>query len=76
VTSPCYTECDCDATPHSPDCSSRVICDEGNWCDRHFAEAMKENEWMRGLPLSAVTGVMSEQDKQDLRDAGRGHLLK
>jgi hypothetical protein len=38
-------------------------------------EEAKEHEWMRGKPLSAVTGKLSEDEEQDLRDAGRGHLL-
>jgi hypothetical protein len=50
--------------------------DEGRMCDACFAKAMAEHSWMRGKPLSAVTGVMSEEDKQELRDAGRGHLVR
>jgi hypothetical protein len=50
--------------------------DEGRLCDICFAEAMAEHAWMRNVSIGAVTGVMSEQDKQDLRDAGRGHLVQ
>jgi hypothetical protein len=71
----CHTECDCPGEPHTDDCSSHVECAEQSWCDKHFAEAIQENQWMRHVSLGAVTGVMSEQDKQDLCDAGRGHLL-
>lgn len=74
----CQSECDCgriDGKPHDPDCHSYRECDDGVYCDKHFDEASKENAWMLGVPLSAITGVMSEQDEQDLRDAGRGHLV-
>jgi hypothetical protein len=78
--STCHSECDCgwpgpDYGPHDPDCHSLELCDEERYCDRHFDEATQENAWMLGVPLCALTGVMSEQDKQDLRDAGRGHLV-
>ena len=77
----CRSECDCDATSvnggteHASDCHSRVECDEGRCCDKHMAEAEAEHSWMRGRSMGACTGVMSESDKQDLRDAGRGHLV-
>jgi hypothetical protein len=79
----CRSECDCCpyADPetggdvHESDCHSQVECADGRWCDRHLAEAEAEHSWMRNVSIGAVTGVMSEQDKQDMRDAGRGHLV-
>ena len=53
----------------------RAICDEGYYCEKHFREAEKEHSWMAHVPFSVVTGVMNEEEEQDLRDAGRGHLL-
>lgn len=50
--------------------------DEGRMCEEHANEAMREHAWMRGRPLSVVTGVLSDEQKQDLRDAGRGHLVR
>ena len=77
----CQSECDCGWPgpaygPHDPDCHVFWKCDEGQMCDKHTAEAIREHNWMRGKPLSAVTGVMDEADKQDMRDAGRGHLVR
>jgi hypothetical protein len=75
--SACKSECDCDLTNgHAIDCHSRRLCDEGAYCDFHFEEAAAENAWMLGVPLSAITGQMSEADEQDLTDAGRGHLVR
>jgi hypothetical protein len=77
----CQSECDCGNPsvkyygPHDPDCHSFWKCGEGQMCDKHTAEAIREHSWMRGNPLSAVTGALSDEDKQDLRDAGRGHLI-
>jgi hypothetical protein len=75
----CASECDCEyieSISHDPHCHSRTVCDEGRMCDKHAAEAMAEHAWMRHVSIGAVTGVMSESDKQDLRDAGRGHLVR
>jgi hypothetical protein len=60
-----------------PDDKESVIrCgDEGRLCDTCSAEAQKEHEYLRGMSRGAALGVMSEEEKQDLRDAGRGHLL-
>lgn len=77
----CQSQCDCGNPsvkhygPHDPDCHSFTKCDEHHQCDKHAAAAEAENAWMRNVSISAVTGVMSEEDKQDLRDAGRGHLV-
>lgn len=76
--SACESECDCHVDPqvgHQPDCNFYRTCDEDRSCDKHRAEAMAEHAWMRGRSKGACTGVMSEQDKQDMRDAGRGHLV-
>lgn len=50
--------------------------DEGRMCEEHALEAMREHAWMRNVSIGAVTGVMSESDKRDLRSAGRGHLVR
>jgi hypothetical protein len=53
------------------------LCGEsGVYCDPCFQREIQEHLWMRGVSLGAVTGKQSEQDKIDLRDAGRGHLVK
>lgn len=78
VESLCVSECDCGAPighQHDPDCSSHRNCDAGRSCDKHAAEAQAEHAWMRNVSIGAVTGVMSEADKQELRNAGRGHLV-
>jgi hypothetical protein len=49
--------------------------DEGRRCEICEEEAMKEHAWMRGKSQGACTGVLSEEEKQELRDAGRGHLV-
>lgn len=54
----------------------RAVCDEGLYCEKHYQEAAAEHAWMAGRPLSDVTGVLSEEQEQDLRDAGRGHLIR
>lgn len=77
----CMSACDCDfiggaVIDHALDCHSRIECDGDHSCDKHMAEAEAEHSWMRGRSKGACTGVMSEQDKQDLRDAGRGHLVR
>ncbi len=44
-------------------------CGESGLCDRHFAEAMAEHAYLRGVP--------SEKEReQALIDAGRGHLVR
>jgi hypothetical protein len=78
--SACQSECDCGWPgpaygPHDPDCNSYRECDEQAYCDKHFDEASRENAWMLGVSLGAITGVMSDEEKQDMRDGGRGHLV-
>lgn len=53
----------------------RAECDEGLYCEKHYREAAAEHAWMAGKPLSLVTGRLSEEQRQELREAGRGHLL-
>jgi hypothetical protein len=80
--SACSSQCDCDGPDellgidHAPDCHSRTECDGDHTCDKHMAEMEAEHSWMRGRSKGACTGVMSDEDKQDLRDAGRGHLVR
>jgi hypothetical protein len=80
--SACKSECDCGqdtepgSTAHAADCNSKRECDEGRWCDRHYEERANEYAWMRRVSLGAVTGVMSDADKQDMRDAGRAYLVR
>lgn len=50
-------------------------CDE-HYCDKHQEEAEAEYRWMRNVSIGAITGVMSSKDEQDMRDAGRGHLVR
>ena len=51
-------------------------CTESQMCDGCFTAAMLEHAWLANVPRGAVTGVMSEAEKQQLRDAGRGHLVR
>jgi hypothetical protein len=51
-------------------------CTETQMCDGCFTAAMLEHAWLANVPRGAVTGVMSEAEKQALRDAGRGHLVR
>lgn len=52
--------------------------DEGQMCDRHFAEAMADHAYLRNVPRHQVCGdAQSEQERnQELIDAGRGHLVR
>lgn len=79
----CQSECDCIVTAvggeHETDCHSKTICDEGRWCDKHHEEAMKEHEYLRDIPRYAIflnDPDAKEEFNQELRDAGRGHLVR
>lgn len=80
----CHSECDCgwpgpDYGPHDPDCHQWQKCDEGRWCDKHHAEALAEHAYLRDIPRYAVflnDPEAKAQFNQDLRDAGRGHLVR
>jgi hypothetical protein len=50
------------------------ICDEDSYCEYHSQLQARQYAYLRGMPLGAITGRLSERDNQDLRDAGRGHL--
>src|SRR6185437_6550153 len=82
----CKSECDCDGPDkllgidHAPDCHSRRTCDDGLYCDKHFEEAAEENRRVLRSPIGArCGGSMYGHDedamRQDMIDAGRGHLL-
>lgn len=45
--------------------------DEGRICDDCADKIAREYRWMRHVPLGAITGTLSDQDRLDLRDAGR-----
>jgi hypothetical protein len=72
----CSSKCDCGNPsvkyhgPHDPDCRSLDVCDgeRGIWCEKHWQEQLREHGWMKGMPSEA-------QQRQDMIDAGRGHLL-
>lgn len=77
----CQSECDCGAPggyPHEPDCHSHEKCDEGRFCDAHYAEALADHAYLRHGPRYQVYGdaEVREEFNQQLRDAGRGHLIK
>lgn len=77
---PCESECDCGAPggrPHEPDCHSFDNCDERHSCDKHTAEAMADHAYLRGAPRHTVFNDQQAKDERDqeLRDAGRGHLV-
>lgn len=57
------------------DSGGRAVCDEGYYCERHFREAEADHAYLRGQPSSVITGELTEEQVQDLRDAGRGHLV-
>lgn len=72
--SDCESKCDCGNPsvayygPHDPDCHSLDLCDEGRYCDKNRAEAEADHAYLKGTPSP-------EQYRQDMIDAGRGHLL-
>jgi hypothetical protein len=77
---PCNSECDCGAPggyPHEPDCHSYQECDEGRYCDKHLAEAEAEHAYLRHVPRHMVINDEQSREEyaQELRDAGRGHLV-
>jgi hypothetical protein len=77
--SECQNDCDCDSPsgPHDPDCRAlHKGCDDGErMCDKHWRQHRADFAYLRNIPLSAVTGVMSEEEKQNMRDSGHAHLL-
>jgi hypothetical protein len=79
--SACSSECDCgtiNGHPHEPDCHWWDKCgDEGRYCDKHEAEAMAEHAYLRNVPRHQVINDEQSREEyaQELRDAGRAHLL-
>jgi hypothetical protein len=79
--SSCASECDCgtiNGHPHEPDCHWWDKCDEGRSCDKHWNEAAAEHEYLRHVPRHQVINdeQSREEFNQELRDAGRGHLVR
>jgi hypothetical protein len=77
----CSSECDCGAPggyPHDPDCHSYRKCEDGGYCDKHYAEAEAEFAYLRNVPRHQVYDDQQAKDErnQELRDAGRGHLVR
>ena len=75
----CHGECDCGSPigPHDPDCRSLDKCDgeRGTWCEKHWQEKLYENGWLKRVSKYAVMPTDEDFD-QELRDAGRGHLVR
>lgn len=80
----CVSQCDCDGPDellgidHAPDCHSRTECDGDHSCDKHMAEAEADYAYLRGTPRHTVFNDAEavEERNQELRDAGRGHLVR
>lgn len=80
----CKSDCDCypfvdpetGGEVHESDCHSRVECDDGRWCDRHFQEELTEHLPLKGVSRHQIFNDQQAIDErnQELRDAGRGHL--
>jgi hypothetical protein len=79
----CESKCDCGNPsvkyygPHDPDCRSLDVCDgeRGIWCEKHWQEKLHEHGWMSGLTGGSTDAQTQDQMRQDMIDAGRGHLL-
>lgn len=71
----------CDALVDTDD-DPEFYRDDGEACeacrDRADAQAMADHAYLRGLPRHAVFNDAQAQEERDqeLRDAGRGHLVK
>jgi hypothetical protein len=52
--------------------------DEGQMCDDCFQAEMKAHAYLRGLPRYMVIDDEQSREElnQELRDAGRGHLVQ
>ncbi len=52
--------------------------DEGHPCEACFDEAAADHAYLRGMPRHAVfdDAEAREERDQELRDAGRGHLVQ
>lgn len=78
--SDCDSECDCgtiNGHPHEPDCHWWDKCSEDHWCDKHFAEELAEHIHLKGVSRHQIFNDQQAIDErnQELRDAGRGHLI-
>jgi hypothetical protein len=49
--------------------------DEGHVCDVCFRTAMAEHAYLRHVPRVINDAQAQEEFEQEIRDAGRGHLL-
>jgi len=49
--------------------------DEGRMCDDCFQQQMKDYAWLRHVSKYAVMPI-DEDFREEMRDAGRGHLVK
>lgn len=50
---------------------------DGDYCSEECSkEATAEFAYLKDLPLSALVGGLSSEQEQDVRDAGRGHLVR
>lgn len=58
------------------DTGGRAECDEGLYCERHYREAADEHAWMGEAVRNGYRQLTDEELAQDLRDAGRGHLVR
>ena len=56
----------------------RCTCEDGEYCDFHFQAAVKEFAYLINVPRHAVMDDerAREERNQELKDAGRGHLVR
>ena len=76
----CASACDCGqlkSGPHDPDCAMYLRCNEGHMCDKHAAEAEADHAYLKHIPRHQVIDDEQSREEyaQELRDAGRSHLL-
>jgi len=81
VVNKCQSDCDCgapDGTPHEPDCHSFHVCEDGRYCDSCYRAAVREFAYLQHVPRYAVMDddLAREELNAELRDAGRGHLVR
>lgn len=55
---------------------ARECGDEGILCDTCFEREMKDHEYLRHAPRTFGPPPDVRADDQELRDAGRGHLVR
>jgi hypothetical protein len=78
----CESKCDCGNPsvkyygPHDPDCHSLdVCCEDGRMCDKHIADKAAAHAVMWRNCGGSTDARTQDQMRQDLIDAGRGHLV-